>query len=358
MKKMIIMFLTVVSGLLIGGCDSNQPSLIDSNLQSHLDSMGAMDTYVIKFTSDKMDSFEQSSNINYVYVDNVNETFVLSPENKDDENFINKTDLVFQYENNKLFNIMFDDVWIKHEISSTYFNVKNFETEVMKYLHDISYDINEEEITYVAYLSLNDVKDSGFQAFGDSIPEMYFNVDVPLTIKYSKTEERFISFELDFTPVMIEMDQDLGLSTSGDDSWIIKFEYERLDKEYNLIVDEYVIDDFVDGFYGDMINGIKELYSYDLIKGSVNYNNDQDLIRVEFTKSGIYQLSLRNFNEVLDLNVTILDVNHKIITTFVMNSDNSMTSFWNYAKGTYYVLVSGDLIDNISTDYRLIFMSN
>lgn len=358
MKKITIMLLTVVSGFVLGGCELTQPNLIDSNLQSHIETMSILDSYVIKYSSDLLNGNEHKINESYVYVDNNNETFVVSSEDKEDANLIDIEDLVFQFERKKLYNYLFDDVWIKHEVDVSFFNIISFEKVTMKYIQDMKYQFTDEEVNYVAYLSLEDVKDSGYSVFGSNIPEEYFNVKVPLTVTFNKVEQRFTSFEFDFKPVLIQMNNDKGYTTDKEDSWIVKFEYERLNEYFDLVIDDYIIDDYVDDFEQKTLSGITELFSYDLIKGCVNYDHDYDLIKVEFVKSGIYQLSLRNFNDVGDIVVTIMDINHKVITTFNLNNHDPLTSFWNYAKGTYYVLITGNLVDSNPLDYSLIFMSN
>ena len=357
MKKTAILLLVIVSSLLLVGCDNEQPILIDTNLETHINTMDALNTYVIKFYTDKELNNIKSVSSNYVYIDSANETFVVSTMDKECYDILH-TDLVFQYDEDGLFNFIYNDGWIKHEIDSTFINIINFESVVFDHFKDPTIEDTDTETVYTAHLSLEDIKDSGYTAFGGSVPEKYFNIEIPLSIAFNKTEERFTTFEFDFKPILEAMNLDEGLETQDEDIWNVTFEYTKLNEEFNLEITEYVVDDYIGDFDHEVFSIIKEMYSYDLIDGCVNYTDDSDLIKIRFEESGLYQLSLRAFNQTSDLVVKVLDKNHEIIRTFTLNSKDTATSYWNYTKGTYYVLVSGVLKDDTAADYSLIFMGN
>ncbi|AIO18599.1 hypothetical protein KQ51_00719 [Candidatus Izimaplasma bacterium HR1] len=357
MKKITILFLSVISAILLGGCENNPPIIGDSNLESHFNTIGALDTYTIKFEVDKNIQGSSTTNTNFIYVDNVNDTFAVSVYDKEDYSVLT-TDLVFEYEDGKLYNYIYNDVWIKHEIDSKLLNFVEFENTVFEYFKNATTENIDGKIIYSADISINNIKDSGYTALGGNTSKEYYDIDIPITITFCTTEERFVKFELDFKPVMEAMNVDQGIETLEDDYWKVSFEYTKIDESFEIVISDYIFDDFIDDFDEEAFIGMTELYSFELIKGCVDYNEDKDLLKVEFEDSGLYQLSLRSYEEVDDLVVTILDSNHNIFRTFILNSKDSVTSYWNYTRGTYYVLVSGNLSDCSSADYSLLFMSN
>lgn len=358
MKKIIILLLSITSSFLIGGCDDTPPILTNSNLDKHINTLECLDTYVIEFETEKFDNGNLNTAANFIYVDNKNDSFVISVLDKENPGIIENTDLVFEYDGDKLYNYMYDDLWIKHEINKHIVNVIGFEETVFDFLMNLTEETIDDNVIYKAIVTMEDIKDSGYTAFGGNVAEKYYNVEIPIIATYSIVEERFISFEFDFINVLKAMDADQGLTTSEEDYWKVKFEYTCIDDDFDLVIEDYVMDDFIDDFSQETITDIVELYSYELIKGCVDYSTDHDLIKIEFETNGLYQLSLQAFDGVHDLVISILDNNHNIVRTFNLNNDDDHTSYWNYAEGTYYLIVSGDLVEATAANYSLIFLSN
>ena len=357
MKKITILLLSLISTVMLGGCENNPGAVMDANLKSHLDTLDDLDTYTIGFTSEKSINNEETALSKFIYVDNVNDTFAVSVYDKEEYSIVN-TDLVFEHKGDKLYNYVYNNGWIKHEIDSSFMNIVDFESAVFEYFKNATTKEIGDNVIYTAHMSLNKIKDSGYTIFGNQISEEYYYLDIPLTITYNKTEERFTNFDFDFAPIVEAMNVSEGRTTQESDYWNISFEFTKLNESFEVVISEYVVDDFINDFEGETFTGITELNSFDLITGCVDYHEDQDLLKVNFEDSGLYQLSLRSFEEVDDIVVTILDSEHNIFRTFILNSEDSATSYWNYTKGTYYVLVSGNLTECTSADYSLLFMSN
>lgn len=356
-QKTMVFLLSIISSFLIGGCD-NTSAFVDPNLEKHKYTIENLDTYIIELDAKKYNNNVTDSTSNYLYVDNIHHSFMFSSEDKDDASIINPSDIVFEYEGRKLFSFIYDDVWFKHQIDEELISIIDFEEIVLESLENLTKTTVEDKVIYKAVIALEDLVSSGYATLAGSVPEKYYNVTVPVTAVYSQELERFTTFDFDFKPVLEAMNKDLGYFTSNDDYWNVSFEYVRINEEYEIGINDYVLDDYIDYFEAFSIDGIKHLYSFDLINGCVNYSNDRDLMKVEFVDSGLYQLALWAFDGTTDLVVTILDIHQNEIMTFNLNNEDSLTNYWNFAKGSYYILVSSSLSDLSSAHYSLIFMSN
>lgn|GEM_PF-2748097 len=352
MRKLTLSFMVLFAVTLLSSCDD----IPDSNLERHIDTMDSMQTYVIEIASKKDNGVLSTTKNNYVYIDNIHSTFLVR-NNNNTKTYISNEDIVFEYDDNMLYGYVYDDVWRKYEVDSSYLNIKYFESVLYTFFTESETITDDGYVVYQAYLNLDDLEGRLYNFTTEDMPKEYYGTDFLVQAYYSIEDQMFTSFTFDLSDIYADMEGEEGNVNSGV-SWIVEFAFDEFNDDFSVNLDNYVYDDYLNSFnHVDMFD-FDSQFSYEMVKGTVDYTLDQDILRIEFEETGIYKLMLTNISSLSELKITILDANYEVYREEVVDFNHMTSGYWNYPKGLYYIIVSSSEIDFIETTYSFLFVSN
>ncbi len=347
----------ILSGLFIITLLSGCGNISNLDLKNHINTMNALDTYSIKVVSNKQNLEDETSLNSYVYVDNIHSVYLLSEDEKTNI-IIEDKDIIFEYVNDTVFSYVFDKIWNRYEIDNSYLNIKNFESVLFSFF-DSPIVVNEGNIiTYTSRLNFKDLKGSMYNVVGDYVPDKYLNNDFEVTAFYDKELKRFTKFCFNLSDIFISDLEDKGEFAQSDASWMICFSFEDINKDFSLRLNEYQLDDHYNSFSQMDILSLDSLYSFDMIKGNIDYKNDSDIFEVEFESSGLYRISLRDITTTANISIQILDSEHNFIREENLSSVDILTKYFSFNEGTYYLVISSTDVQFEETGYKLLFLGN
>jgi hypothetical protein len=355
MLKRLSLIIILITTILIGSC--TDVNIEDSNFRNHIETMAAFDTYGIKVVSSKTNTGIVKNQTQYVYIDNAHNTFLLSGSKKDDVQVMTE-DVVFSMEADLIYSYVFNDVWGKYEVSSKYKSIRYFEQVLFTFFDSVKRTETNFETVYEDFLTLDLLKNNLINILGEDFDDDVYSLPFPVTAVYSKVDDHFTSIQFDLSSLYKISNQENEEFSSRDASWTIDFEFIAINEPFQIQVSDFITDDHYDDFTHLNVIEFDELYSYELIEGTVDYQTDKDILKVIFDHTGLYQLMLRDISSVEELFITILDENERVVRNFTLSAEDDISKYWNFAKGTYYIVVSGDIIDSSTIDYSFLFITN
>ena len=354
MMKRFNLLLVIVTTFFIGSCASL--NLLDPNIEKHNNTMSTLGTYFVEVVSSKTNTGVTQNTTEYIYIDNDNDTFLLTNQLKDTFEIYHE-DVVFEMEEDKLYSYIFEDKWSKYEVSDSYLSLKNIEHVLFAFFTDAEVQNTNFEIVYTDTLTMNDLKGKITNILDLEIDQDLYDQEFSMSAVYSKNEERFISFTFDLTEQMILSDYEETFYSS-DAAWTLTLDFKNIDQEFHVLVDEFIEDDYYNDFTHKGILEFDEKYSYELIKGTVNYESDQDILTLIFDKTGLYKLMLKDINTLNDLVVTIMDEQQNVVRTLTVSAHDNFSNYWNFSKGTYYICIESIGSSDTPTNYSFLFITN
>ena len=351
MKRLIILVLTLFTVVIASGCE-NVPN---SNMENHINTMSAMQTYVISVTSSKSDITYSDVSSSYIYVDNNNGTFLLSNEDREVVN-INSDDVIFEFDNNVLYGYMFEDIWHKYEVDNNYLSIRNFESILFSFFKDATESISDEYTVYETYLNLSDLEGKMYNVTSHEMDKEFYGDDFLVTAYYSNIENRFTSFSFDLSDILVKMNKEIGTITTSEAEWKVNFTFEEINEDFSVSINDYVFDDYLNGFEHLDLFDFDQRFSYEMINGSMSYLHDQDVIKVEFKETGLYRLFLTNITSTKKLLITILDSNMDIFLEEEIDVTKTMSDYETYNEGVYYIVICVDDTEFNEIAYSFLFL--
>ena len=189
-KILIVLSLFIVT--LLSGCGN----VSNHDLSNHVNTMNALDTYVIEIVSSKHNLETDSIMNSFVYVDNAHNIYVVSDEEKTDI-VIEDGDLIFEYINDSLFSYVFDDAWNKYRVDISYLNIKYFESVLFGFFESPEIITIGNDVMYTSHMSINDLEGSIYNIIGENFGEKYRDEDFEVNAFYDIELMRFTKFTFD-----------------------------------------------------------------------------------------------------------------------------------------------------------------
>ncbi len=347
MKKIILLAFIGLITVSITACAKRNNEHVSSDLTTHTETLRSLSGYLINITSDIIVEGENERSISYGYIDNHSNVIVLSDERKFD-NTLTDTDKVFLKENKKAFNVIFGEVWTRTEVSNKVSELLEFDSYLLTSLETINTTVSEDDVEYKGTIS-NEKLLRLFEVYRLDNYTRETTQNFEVTANFDKDAQRFTSFAIDCTSFLSEQ--------ASVDSWVVTFQYDFDNTDFAFELDDCVDDDYVKYFDDLSYLQVEHMKSYDLLKGSIDYGSDVDMIEVEFEESGLYTLNLRNIDFSAKINVEIYDQNRKLFKSFELSDERDYSKYWNFAEAKYYIVLSSDCEES-NIEYNLLFLSN
>lgn len=352
-RKLSIALMIFIFVATSSGCETKAKTALDT----HLITMKNLDTYIINVSNIKNTVEYSEISSKYVYVDNINDSFLISDNDNEDSDY-DKDDIIFENDDHSLYGYFYEDTWHKYIIDKNYLNIRDFEKEIFRFFTEPAVKIDEEFSKYETYLSIYDLSGKLYNITGEELGSQYKGIDFLVTAYYSETLKRFTHFSFDLSGILERINSDNEITTEDEVSWFIDFSFESFNKDFEVVLDEYVVDDYYDGFNNFMIFTFDERFSYEMVSGSVDYLQDKDVLQIIFKETGLYRLFLSNISELGEIHITILDEHFKVFREEFLCGTHPLTNYFTYKSGTYYVVITANGDDFVETDYRFLFLNN
>jgi len=267
---------------------------------------------------------------------------------------VEQGDVVFQLNNDEVFGSVYTDIWTKYKLSPEYIDLRYLEKALFEFFSDSKVTVIEGIYTYQATTTIEALEGHVYNMFEIDFTDEERIIEFPIEAVYDSLEERFLSFEFDLSNLL-----DKEISNSYEEpKWFISLSFEHLNQDFEISLVEQAEDDHVDDFNLNSFLNIVHEYSYEMIKGLINFSSDQDLIQVEFEDDGVYRLKMNKLDNIENLYIQVFDDKQNLIRTFELNSCDDASSYWQYDEGIYYLKISGDIINEDTSEYSFLFLSN
>lgn len=351
MKRIVILVLSILCVTAFVGCEEVSH---EYNLRHHEITMDTLSTYVIDIESNRQTTIGEELTNSYIYVDNINNTFLVSNYLKDPISAKN-ADVIYEEINDDIYGLFYNGVWTKYQLSSEYAKLKYIEKVIVDLFDgDTSVKVSNNLYFYRTFATLDDLDGSILDIFAIDFAKDNRSVEFPITAIYSIEESRFISFKLDFNPILDTGDTNYANTTD----WSITITFEDFNDNFELSIQDVQQDDFINDFDQNDKLQITRKYCFEMIRGSLDFSLDKDLFKVEFEDDGVFLLKAISLENIDNLYISVLDESRKFIRSFELSKEDDSSNYWSYSKGIYYLQVSGDIgIQNI-TEYNFLFLGN
>ena len=193
MKKVIILVLGLFSVAGLVSCEGVGNRL---NLINHLNTMDALDTYVMELDSVKYQISGNQFSSKFIYIDNENNTFMISDRDRDVIE-VEQNDVVFELNDDQVFGSVYTDSWIKYKLSSEYMNLRYLEKALFEFFSDSKVTVIDGIYTYQATTTIEALEGNIYNIFEIDFTDEQRIIEFPIEAVYDAVEERFLSFEFD-----------------------------------------------------------------------------------------------------------------------------------------------------------------
>lgn len=350
-KLYILLILFIVT--LLSGCGS----VSNPDLNNHINTMNSLNTYVIKVESVKHDLTNDSIIDSYVYIDNVHGTYLVTDEEKTNM-VVKKGDIMFEYLEDTLYSYVFEGVWAKYEINLNHLNIKNFESVLFSFFENPVIKRENNSVEYTSYININDLEGSLYNILGENFTQKYRDEDFALKAYYDNDLKRFTSFTFDLSEIYKSEMKDNGVFSSDETSWMINFSFENINEEFSILLNQYQLDDYYNSFAQLDILNITSNFSFDMIKGNLDYQDDQDILQIEFEVTSLYRILLKDISTTAKIRIEILDSNYNFIKEEYLSSVSLQSKYFSFSKGIYYIIISSVGEQFEETAYKFLFLGN
>ena len=355
MRK-IILLLTVFSVLTLSSCRA-EDSLVEKYYNNHLDTIDGYDKAEIITKTIFSYADSETELPSYLYIDNtINKSCVANGENDPNafEEYSTTCMAIFgQYNGNDSGFVPYPTENGVYAIHPVYQEI-NYQDLIMGLLtdEDIVEGDDENEVYIRKTVNFNELgselQDKVSQGFDVPYPE----VPVVLNVIYDISEELFTIMTIDNLDVMqLVYQENFGMEFTLD-AYYIEITTTEYTDELNFLIPSTgtEADDHVNYFDDGDFYGYYNLNVDESIEGSLEYSEDQDIIKITIPVGGIYNLVYVNGNYEQSILFGLYSIDFEFEGEGVIGDpDHDLSNTYLYA-GEYYIILFSH---NVASGYKL-----